>query len=614
MFAGMAERMAYALQLHRELDHDLLGKRNDKKSELSFTDREIRRRTMWACFLMDRFTASGTERPMSADEDSIKVQLPIKESHFQMDIPGPTESLDGRVPNPVTTDTGQLADPKANMGVAAYIIRVVALWGRVIKHLNMGGKEKDPLPMWDPKSHYAELKQQAADFTSTLPLELQNTRDNLNSHAAERLANQFIFLHVVANQVILFLHRFAIPTSPGARSPSQLPKSFLPEAGPIAVEAATQVSGLLSDALEHHAVAPFMSYCAFLSGTVHIWGIFSKNSSLEVSSKQSLSSNVKYLSKMERYWGMCPFMVKNLKDIYREHADASLRGTSETATQDAAIFQYGDWFTRYPHGVSRTDYEDNSKIKKEPVDDAALSQKSDLQTVEDFFQTLSPSSSSNSKANTSKKSSRKTATTASSSTQQNNPALHLPHPNLHMDTHHQPQPHHQHSSHPPLVPITVPSPLTPLTPFTPTHPQLYPPPCTTTYPTQHDLLPLPTPANTALLPQLDRSLVYDAYAGANANDDTSPQQMGGGMAQFATTPGGGGAVWDDGGGMDMGAGGMAQGGQGQQMMAGGMADGGGGGGGPGGGGVYMSDVQTSAWFMPFNMMPPGVDLEGGEML
>lgn len=576
MFAGMAERMAYALQLHRELDHEPLGKRNDKKSELSCTDREIRRRTMWACFLMDRFTASGTERPMSADEDSIKVQLPIKETHFLMDIPGPTESLDGRVPNPVIKDTGQLANVKANMGVAAYMIRAIALWGRVIKYLNMGGKERDPLPMWDPKSQYSELKGQATDFTSTLPLELQNTRDNLHNHVAERLANQFIFLHVAANQIILFLHRFAIPTSSGARNLSQMPKSFLAEAGPIAVRAASQVSVLLSDALEHNAVAPFISYCAFMSGTVHIWGIFSKNSSLEASCKESLGSNVRYLSKMERYWGMCPFMVKNLKDIYREHADASLKGTSETANQDSAIFQYGDWFTRYPHGVSRSDYEDNINIKKEPADDAALSQKSDLQTVEDFFQTISSSSS---KPNLSQRYARKNAKTASA--QQSKSATQLPHPHLHMDANSQ-----QHR----IVPVHMSDPhQPPMTPFTPTHPQsqpqLYTPPGDNSYPAPPDLLPLQTPANTALLPQLDRSLVYDAYAGAYG----SPESAMSSMPPFA--PSTAGPLWD-GIGMDM---------QQQQMMAqGGMPV-------ASSAGGYMSDMQTSAWFMPFNMMPPGVD-------
>ena len=44
-FGGQALRMAYALQLHQELDHDPLGQ-NNKTSQLSFTDREIRRRTM----------------------------------------------------------------------------------------------------------------------------------------------------------------------------------------------------------------------------------------------------------------------------------------------------------------------------------------------------------------------------------------------------------------------------------------------------------------------------------------------------------------------------------------------------------------------------------------
>ena len=57
------------------------------------------------------------------------------------------------------------------------------------------------------------------------------------------------------------------------------------------------------------------------------------------------------------------------------------------------IFQYGDWFDRYPHGVSKTDYEDPATdVKKEPGTDAVLGQKSDLQSVEEFFASLSPPS------------------------------------------------------------------------------------------------------------------------------------------------------------------------------------------------------------------------------
>lgn len=83
-------------------------------------------------------------------------------------------------------------------------------------------------------------------------------------------------------------------------------------------------------------------------------------------------------------------MVENLKEIYRQHADASLKGPGEPTAQEGTIFQYGDWFQKYPHGVSETDYQDPAvQVKKDPDGDAALTHKSDLQSVEDFFHTQS---------------------------------------------------------------------------------------------------------------------------------------------------------------------------------------------------------------------------------
>lgn len=52
MLGGMAQRMAYALQLHKDLGHDTSSRASANNTELSFTDREIRRRTMWACFMV----------------------------------------------------------------------------------------------------------------------------------------------------------------------------------------------------------------------------------------------------------------------------------------------------------------------------------------------------------------------------------------------------------------------------------------------------------------------------------------------------------------------------------------------------------------------------------
>ncbi|KAI0902216.1 zinc finger transcription factor 1 [Annulohypoxylon nitens] len=386
---GQATRMAFALQLHKDLEYDPM--RLNPTKQLSFIDREIRRRTMWACFLMDRFNSSGTDRPMFIKEETVKIQLPIKEKLFQLDMPGPTEDLQGQVPHPVPTDEGQLSDAKDNMGVAAYMVRAIALWGRIINFLNQGGKDTDEQPMWETDSEYTALLKQAEDFADNLPDGLKYSAENLHLHQTEGMANQFVFLHISVQQNVLFMNRFAV-SSPGGLSNTDVPKTFITQAGAKAFAAANRISELLKDAEHYMITAPFVGYCAFLSSTVHIFGIFSGNSAVEVSAKKNLAINVKFLSKMKRYWGMFHFMAENLREQYKTCADAARQGTpANDNSTPSPIFQYGDWFDRYPHGVSQPEFvEPASFKKKETGEDAVLEQKAELHTVEEFFTQLSP--------------------------------------------------------------------------------------------------------------------------------------------------------------------------------------------------------------------------------
>ncbi|MCJ1351471.1 MAG: hypothetical protein MMC33_001455 [Icmadophila ericetorum] len=572
MLGGMAVRMAYALQLHRELDHDPLGRNQEKPSELSFTDREIRRRTMWACFLMDRFNSSGTERPMFANEENIEVQLPINESNFQMEISGPTEGLDGSVPNPVVPDVGQVSNPKENMGVAAYSIRVIALWGQLIKYFNLGGQAKDPHPIWHEDSQFTELKKQVNDFKSSLPSFLVYTMDNLQNHGAEKLGNQFLFLHICLNQVILFMHKFAIPAAPGGRIPKEMPKEFVAKAAPIAFEAAGQISNLLNESSEHLLTAPFTGYCAFLSSTVHVWAIFSKNPQFEDSSKQNLAYNVKYLSRMKKHWGMFHYMVENLKEIYRQYADAALRGpnASGSSLQDTSIFQYGDWYTKYPHGVSSTDYQDpDTDDKEEAGVDAVLSQKTDLQSVEAFFSNLLPT-----------KQSRENARHARS--QRKKDISHEAHSQLlqSLKADSQLQQHSQLMSQSPPM-LTIPPQQQQQQAFD-TSPysqqdHLYTPSHTTPFPFNFNTPNLMAMAqHTPFLGDLDRQLVYGAYA---SNDSDPASSLLNNIAESSQGHPQNASAWDQA--LEYSHSIASQSGQG-----------------------YADLGSTSAWLMPFNLNPP----------
>ncbi|KAI1324863.1 fungal-specific transcription factor [Xylariaceae sp. FL0255] len=394
---GQATRMAFALQLHKDLDYD--PTRPNPSDQLSFIDREIRRRTMWACFLMDRFNSSGTDRPMFIKEETVKIQLPIKEKLFQLDMPGPTEDLDSRVPHPAPIDEGQLSDAKDNMGVAAYMIRSIALWGRIISFLNQGGKESDKNPMWHNDSGHAELIKQAEDFHDKLPDGLKYNMENLHLHKTEGMANQFLFLHISIQQNILFMNRFAV-SSPSGGSQSDVPQQFVTSAGAKAFAAANRISDLLRDGEPYMITAPFVGYCAFLSSTVHIFGIFSGSAAVEIGAKRNLATNVKFLSRMKRYWGMFHFMLENLREQYKTCADAARQGTQakENPTQ-SPIFQYGDWFDRYPHGVSQAENAEPAMAKtKQTVDDAVLEKKDELHTVEEYFTQLSPQATNTSEA------------------------------------------------------------------------------------------------------------------------------------------------------------------------------------------------------------------------
>ncbi|EAA26713.1 zinc finger transcription factor 1 [Neurospora crassa OR74A] len=383
---GQAIRMAFALQLHKDLEHDPV--RQAGNTQLSFIDREIRRRTMWACFLMDRFNSSGTDRPTFIREETLRVPLPIKEKNFQYDMPGPTETLSGEVLGPLLEDQ-DASMARDNLGVAAWMIKAISLWGRIINYLNQGGRELDPHPMWSPESGYAKLIKQTEDILTDLPDSLLYTPDNLHLHETDNMANQFLFLHIAIQQNILFMNRFAV-SSPRGQPDQEIPKAFVTKAGAKAFAAANRVSELLKDAESHFVTAPFTGYCAFLSSTVHIFGIFSGNPTLEATSKRNLATNVKFLSKMKKYWGMFHWMSENLREQYRTCADAARQGTPANENP-TSIFQYGDWFDRYPHGVSQSDFLDPAIYKKkEKGDDAVLEQKPELHTVEEFFTTLSP--------------------------------------------------------------------------------------------------------------------------------------------------------------------------------------------------------------------------------
>lgn len=105
LFVGIAVRTSQAmgLEFEQDLDDEPLAlssamcteaehlgvtpsRRNSKENSAnlgqSFVDQEIRRRTFWSCFILDRYLSSGKYRPQMITVKDLRVQLPSSEKAF----------------------------------------------------------------------------------------------------------------------------------------------------------------------------------------------------------------------------------------------------------------------------------------------------------------------------------------------------------------------------------------------------------------------------------------------------------------------------------------------------------------------------------------------------
>lgn len=134
MLSGLAVRMAQALKLNTEYSPDIMCTGEEGPSP-SVVSRESRRRLMWACYVLDVWTGSGSDQLALWRESDIKVQLPCNERNFGLRIPCVTETL--AVGHVLQSLSPAIVPPKpaSNMGIMAYYIRITTLRKRIMRYV-----------------------------------------------------------------------------------------------------------------------------------------------------------------------------------------------------------------------------------------------------------------------------------------------------------------------------------------------------------------------------------------------------------------------------------------------------------------------------------------------
>ncbi len=110
----------------------------------AFVSREIKRRTMWSCFIIDRYLSSGRARPQM-DAETLHIQLPCSADDFRLGTNVKTEFLHPGV-QPFQEDNGLRNEQLADVGVGSDLsiyIKLVEVWGRFSKWSCAGGRRSE---------------------------------------------------------------------------------------------------------------------------------------------------------------------------------------------------------------------------------------------------------------------------------------------------------------------------------------------------------------------------------------------------------------------------------------------------------------------------------------
>ncbi|KAK9422489.1 putative Fungal-specific transcription factor domain-containing protein [Seiridium unicorne] len=201
MFVGIAVRMAHFLKLglidrdfrkiHRQLDRP---SGNVTESQL-ILEREINRRTMWSCFVLDRMLACGKERLAIVDSEKLIIQLPCSEDKFDLEMDASTGFLKSMPSDPRVTDDS----------VLSRFVQLVSLWGDISRYSVDGGRVTDQDPPWDSSTAFYKLRERLFRFEENLPGTFTFSRSNYFKHENHQASSVYVLLHMLRNVYIPFV-------------------------------------------------------------------------------------------------------------------------------------------------------------------------------------------------------------------------------------------------------------------------------------------------------------------------------------------------------------------------------------------------------------------------
>ena len=187
---------------HSTSEETQLDKNTPPPDESVVLQREIRRRTVWSCFIMDRLLASGKNRISMLQATELNVQLPCSERQFLHIQEVETAFLEKSI---------QHGSVKSEDVLTKYI-RLIDIFGRFSVWSHKGGRRTEgQIPPWENETTFYKLERELEEWAKALPTDLRWTQANLSAHIENRNSTTYATMHTLYALCLIMLHREYIP-------------------------------------------------------------------------------------------------------------------------------------------------------------------------------------------------------------------------------------------------------------------------------------------------------------------------------------------------------------------------------------------------------------------
>ncbi|CAG8582267.1 13409_t:CDS:2 [Acaulospora morrowiae] len=319
MYIGIAIRMAQELGLHKIDEPDPSNTSNQMDSESAFIKKEIKRRTFWACFMLDRFSACALGRPAVIHEEDCDVRLPCVESIWTIDHPFTSPAI-----NEYLKEDYIKRDTHFNLstsGIYSIFCSVFILLGRASQYANRS-KPTSALPTWDPQSEYAILENEIEDWYRKITPYYGYSKERLNTFNSIGYGGLFASLHLLYYAVVVVLNRPNYVKLQNEDYPI-IHSNFIEKSAAKCSTAATHVSSMAADIIQHaiHLKCPFTLYPVFATATIHINDSYNEDINIANAAKESLKIHNKYMCDIGPIWAMANKMCQMVKEMCNLQSD-----------------------------------------------------------------------------------------------------------------------------------------------------------------------------------------------------------------------------------------------------------------------------------------------------